>query len=85
MKAQYDREGVEYMSDEMELNEKTGTGQSKAKQPNEKATTLSGARKPGMSSTGEMMSRIPSSLRQETETGFKNPINSLINATKMFT
>ena len=38
-----------------------------------------------MTSTGERGMRMHSSLSEVNETGFKNPVNTLINVAKAFT
>jgi len=51
MKEKYDREGVEFIEDEMDMAERSGQpGQARAP-PAERAETLGGMRKPGSTST----------------------------------
>lgn len=78
MKEKYDREGVEYIKDEIELAEGDG-------QPREKAMTRSGARKPGQSSSGGELNRhIAGNVNMggADNNNQKNPLSMIINASK---
>ena len=62
LKEKYDREGVEFIDDEMEMKDKTGGEESANQQKEERAKTRSGARKPGKTSSGPERLYSPSSI-----------------------
>lgn len=92
MKQKYDREGVEYIQDELELaDRKQREGESydpvRARQMlGDKAHTLKGARKPGETTSGSDLYNRPSK-RGDVNMGTdnenqKNPLSMIINAAK---
>ncbi len=76
MKAKYDRDGVEILQDELEMLEKNGE--------DDRARTLSGARKPGKTSTFESgIKTTASNINMGAdEANQKNPFSMVINAAK---
>ncbi len=80
MKEKYDKEGVEFVEDELDIAKKDKKKEGQLG----KATTRSGARKPGHTSSGEQYIGPPSSIRNldgEQKEQF-NPFNMVINAAK---
>ena len=65
MKAKYDREGVEYVSDELELAERQAAAaneqaaQDLARKKGERAHTMRGSRKPGDTDSGSDLYNKP--------------------------
>jgi hypothetical protein len=78
MKQKYDRDGVEFIEDELELADRGG--------PVEKAMTAGGARKPGESSTVELLQtrgREGGNINMGADiNNQKNPFSMLLNAAK---
>lgn len=83
LKQKYDREGIEFIKDEMELADGEG-GESQQQQRNrEKAATLHGSIKPGQSSTGELNIQRGSGINMGADNdNQKNPLSMIINAAK---
>lgn len=87
MKQKYDRDGVEFIQDELELADRQASGENPGRTgPQEKSMTLHGSRKPGETSTIELLQT------RGTEGGNinmgadldnqKNPLSFIINAAK---
>lgn len=91
MKEKYDREGVEFVQDEMDLAQRTTSGMPAGAEygssgnPRERAHTMRGARKPGQESTGTDIYDKPKGLNMgggaDNDTQ-KNPLTMIINAAK---
>ena len=87
MKQKYDRDGVEFIQDELELADKQGSGGDPSRSgPRERGTTLNGARKPGETSTIELLQtrgkeggNINMGADMDNQ---KNPLSFIINAAK---
>ena len=87
MKAKYDREGVQYIQDEIELADGHGQGQGQPGRrpgpPSERAETLHGGRKPGQTSSGSDLIRLPKNVNMGADNdNQKNPLTMIINAAK---
>lgn len=96
MKAKYDREGVEFISDELELAERQASaareGQATAaeieRRKMERAHTHRGTRKPGETDSGSDLYNKPSAPIKGLNMGGadqdnqKNPLSMIINAAK---
>lgn len=86
MKEKYDREGVEYIQDELELAERQKSGEEVAmdRQRGERAHTIRGSRKPGEASTGsELYNKPPKGINMGADNdNQKNPLSLIINAAK---
>lgn len=77
LKQKYDREGVEYVDDEMAM-----MNPDQARKPSgEKAVTRSGARKPGQTSSGEFLNTSSINMGADNDNE-KNPLTMIINAAK---
>ncbi len=83
MKQKYDREGVEFIEDEMELAEQQPGGDgTRQRRQAEKAETIHGSRKPGSSSSFEMMPSQRNINMGADNDNQKNPLSMLINTAK---
>lgn len=90
MKKKYDREGVEFIQDELELAEREkqegASFDSVAARNNrsDKAHTLKGARKPGETASGsDLYNKPPSGVNMGTDNdNQKNPLSMILNAAK---
>jgi uncharacterized membrane protein YkoI len=86
MKQKYDRDGVEYIQDELELADRAGPLGMNTKAPVEKAMTAGGARKPGEASTIELLQtrgREGGNINMGADfDNQKNPLSMILNAAK---
>jgi hypothetical protein len=89
MKARYDREGVEYIQDELELAEKQRREGPELdmvaarEQRSEKAHTLRGGRKPGETSSGSELYQKPRSVNMGADNDNQmNPLSMIINVAR---
>jgi len=87
MKQKYDRDGVEFIQDELELAERQGGGDNNtSQQPRDRAMTIGGSRKPGEASTIELLQtrgREGGNINMGADiNNQKNPLSMIINAAK---
>lgn len=74
MKRKLDREGVEFIEDEMDMVDGD-------RQSNHKATTNRGGRKPGNESSGSMPKQTQINMGADND-NLKNPLSMILNIAK---